>query len=73
MQAENQLQLMKEKIMGRILPEYMKALAMSATVTDVEAATLSIVRAAIELVMPGKYFEIKEQVEPQSEMEESKD
>ncbi len=41
--------------------------------TEIEAVTTNMVREAIEVVYPGKKFLIKDEVEPQSEVEDPKE
>ena len=58
---------MKDTIVYEVFPNFIKAVGSSATLAEVETATMAMLRAALSLVMPNKIFEVKDpEVTPKS-------
>ena len=58
--------------MGSTIPKYMQTLHQSADNAEIQRATVTMFREAGDIVFPGKKVVIKDDVEPQCEIEEVK-
>jgi hypothetical protein len=58
--------------MGGTMPKYMQAVLQSTSFSEIQTSTVQMVKEAIDVVFPGKKVVIKDDVEPQSEVEEVK-
>ena len=58
--------------MGGTMPKYMQAVLQSTSLSEIQTSTVQMVKEAIDVVFPGKKVVIKDDVEPQSEVEEVK-
>ena len=52
------------------MPKYMQCVAKSADVPEIQRDTIAMFKEATDVVFPGKRFELKDDVEPQSEIED---
>ena len=66
-----QLPNIKEKILGSTMPKYMSTISLSNTIDAVKIATMAMIRETMDVVYPNKKFSIKDNVEPQSELEDN--
>ena len=62
----------REKLMGGTMPKYMQTVLQSTSLAEIQTATVSMVKEAMDVVYPGKKVVIKDDVEPQSEVEDVK-
>ena len=51
---------MKDTIVYEVFPNFIKAVGSSATLAEMETATMAMLRAALSLVMPNKIYEVKD-------------
>ena len=59
--------------MGSTIPKYMQTLHQSADNAEIQRATVTRFREAGDVVFPGQKIVIKDDIEPQSEIEEVKE
>jgi hypothetical protein len=56
----SQLKTVKDTIVHEVFPNFIKAVGSSATLAEMETATMAMLRAALSLVMPNKIFKVKD-------------
>ena len=54
------------------MPKYMQAVLQSTSLSEIQTSTEKMVKEAIDVVFPGKKVVIKDDFEPQSEVQEVK-
>lgn len=69
----NQLEQIKEKLMGKTIPKYWKLLTRCCSILEAQAVTTDMFKEVMEVLYPGKTILIKDNIELPSEVIEEKE
>ncbi len=56
----SQLKFVKDTIVNKLCPNFIKAVGSSATLSEVETKTMAMLKSVLRLVMPNKIIELKD-------------
>ena len=59
--------------MSQVIPQYLQAVGQSATLDEIQLISKQNFSRIADILFPGQRVTLKEEIEPQSELEESKD